>query len=124
MPVQRSYHDRCGLAHALDLVGERWALLVVRELVFGAKRYTDLQADLPGISTNVLSRRLDELEQAGVVRKSKLVPRAAAWAYELTARGQALEPIMRQLGLWGASSGSLPRDEHVSVNALMMSFGS
>jgi DNA-binding HxlR family transcriptional regulator len=96
-------------------------LLVVRELVFGPKRYTDLLADLPGISTNVLSRRLDELERAGVVQRRKLVPRAASWAYELTEWGHALDPIMRQLGRWGASSPVLPRDLHLSVNSLAMS---
>ena len=75
MSTQRSYDDACGLAHALDLVGERWALLVVRELMVGPKRFSDLKTDLPGISTNVLSDRLDELERVGVVRRRRLPPR-------------------------------------------------
>ena len=99
-----SYNEACGIAHALDLVGERWALLVVRELVLGAKRYSDLRADLPGISTNVLSHRLDELEDRGVVRRRRLPPPAASWVYELTEWGQELEPIIRQLGSWAAGA--------------------
>src|SRR5450756_2718555 len=107
MAIMRSYHDACGMAHALDLVGERWALLVVRELVLGPKRYTDLRADLPGISTTVLAHRLDELEQTGVVRRRRLAPPAGSTVYELTDWGQELEPVIRQLGRWGARSPTL-----------------
>jgi DNA-binding HxlR family transcriptional regulator len=121
MATHRSYNDRCGIAHALDLVGERWALLVIRELVLGPKRYTDLQADLPGISTNVLSRRLDELEHARVVRHRRLPPPAASSVYELTEWGQELEPIILQLGRWGARSPSLPRDAHLSATSFILS---
>jgi DNA-binding HxlR family transcriptional regulator len=102
--VPRSYEDGCAAAHALDLVGERWALLVVREMVLGPKRFTDLRTGLPGISPNVLSQRLDELERAGVVRRYRLLPPARAWVYELTSWGRELEPIIIQLGRWGARS--------------------
>jgi len=98
--THRSYEDACGMAHALDLVGERWTLLVIRELVLGAKRYGDLKNDLPGISTNVLSHRLDELASAGVVRRHRLAPPAGSWVHELTDWGRELEPILRQLGRW------------------------
>ncbi|MGH3620386.1 MAG: winged helix-turn-helix transcriptional regulator [Sciscionella sp.] len=121
MATNRSYHDACGIAHALDLVGERWALLVVRELVLGPKRYTDLHADLPGISTNVLSHRLDELEQAGVLRRRRLPPPAGSSVYELTDWGQQLEPIISQLGRWGARSPSRPWDAHLSATSLILS---
>jgi DNA-binding HxlR family transcriptional regulator len=121
MGTHRSYHDMCGMAHALDLVGERWALLVVRELVLGPKRYTDVRADLPGISPNVLSHRLDELELAGVVRRRRLPPPAGSPVYELTEWGQELEPIMRQLGRWGARSPARPQDAHLSVVSLILS---
>jgi DNA-binding HxlR family transcriptional regulator len=109
------------MAHALDLVGERWALLIVRELVLGAKRYSDLKADLPGISTNVLSHRLDELERSGVVTRRRLPPPAASWVYELTEWGNELEPIMCQLGRWGARSPSHPIEAHLSVTSFVLS---
>ena len=102
--MPRSYEDGCAAAHALDLIGERWALLVVRELLLGPKRFTDLRAGLPGISPNVLSQRLDELERVGVVRRRRLLPPAASWVYDLTPWGQELEPIILQLGRWGARS--------------------
>ncbi|PXY19403.1 winged helix-turn-helix transcriptional regulator [Prauserella muralis] len=121
MATDRSYHDMCGMAHALDLVGERWALLVVRELALGPKRYTDLRSDLPGISTNVLSHRLTELERAGVLRRRTLPPPAASAVYELTPWGQELEPIMCALGRWGARSPARPADGSFSLNALVLS---
>jgi len=103
----------CGLARALELVGERWALLVVRDLVLGPKRFTDLRRGLPRIPTNVLSARLRELEEAGVVRR-RLLPRpAAAVVYELTAYGQELEDVVLRLGRWGARSLGEPRPEDV-----------
>ncbi|MFL5868626.1 MAG: winged helix-turn-helix transcriptional regulator, partial [Thermoleophilaceae bacterium] len=86
----RTYGDTCGIARALDLVGERWALLVVRELVLGPKRFSDLRAGLPNVSPDVLSQRLRELEQAGLLRRGKLPPPAGSRIYELTERGQAL----------------------------------
>src|SRR6478609_8848130 len=87
MPTSRTYGDGCGIAHAMDLVGERWGLLVVRELLLGPKRFTDLRAGLPNASPNVLSQRLRELEGAGLVRRRKLPPPAASWVYELTEWG-------------------------------------
>jgi DNA-binding HxlR family transcriptional regulator len=102
--VTRSYEDGCAAAHALDIVGERWALLVVRELLLGPKRFTDLRAGLPGISPNVLTQRLAELERAGVLGRRRLPPPGAAWVYDLTAWGRDLEPIILELGRWGARS--------------------
>jgi DNA-binding HxlR family transcriptional regulator len=100
----RSYGQFCGIAHALDLVGERWALLVVRELILGPKRFTDLSRGLPGIGTNILSARLKELEQAGIVSRRRLPPPAASIVYELTEYGRGLEDILLALGRWGVSS--------------------
>jgi DNA-binding HxlR family transcriptional regulator len=98
----RSYDDACGAALAMDLVGERWALLVVRELLFGPKRFTDLRVGLPGISQNVLSQRLRELEESGVVRRTRLGPPVSALVYELSPRGHQLEPTLLALARWGA----------------------
>jgi len=119
--THRSYEDACGMAHALDLVGERWALLVIRELVLGAKRYGDLKNDLPGISTNVLSHRLNELASAGVVRRHRLAPPAGSWVHELTDWGRELEPILRQLGRWGARSPAHRPDKQLSVTSFALS---
>lgn len=102
--TRRSYSQFCGLARALDLVGERWALLVVRGLILGPKRFTDLQSDLPGIGTNVLSTRLKELERDGIVRRRTLPPPAASSVYELTHYGRELEPALLALGRWGVRS--------------------
>jgi DNA-binding HxlR family transcriptional regulator len=100
----RTYGDRCGIARALDVVGERWALLVVRELVLGPKRFTDLRAGLPHVGPDVLSQRLRELEGAGLVRRTTLPPPAASKVYELTPRGAELEPVVLALGRWGAGA--------------------
>ena len=102
MAAKRTYGDRCGVARALDLVGERWALLVVRDLLLGPKRFTDLRAGLPHVSPDVLSQRLRDLEEAGIVRRGKLPPPASARVYELTGRGRALQPIVIELGRWGS----------------------
>jgi len=107
----KRYDQYCPVAHALGLVGERWALLVVRELLHGPKRYTDLADGLPGIGTNVLASRLRDLEAAGVVAKRTLPPPAASRVYELTDYGQALKPAIRELALWGARSLGPPTDE-------------
>lgn len=115
MPGKRSYDDGCAAAHALDLIGERWALLVVRELLFGPRRFTDLRAALPGISPNVLSQRLKDLEDIGVLNRTQLPPPAASWVYELTPWGQQLEPILQQLGRWGAQSPTHPLGARISV---------
>lgn len=120
--TRRSYDDACGAAHALDLVGERWALLVVRELVLGPKRFTDLMAGLPGVSTNILSERLRGLEGVGIVRRRTLPPPAASKVYELTEWGAELEDIIIRLGRWGARSPSKPKDAPIGVDALVLSF--
>ena len=103
--VSRTYDDACAAAHALDLVGERWALLVVRELLLGPKRFTDLRAGLPHISPNVLAQRLRELEGAGVVRRRKLPPPAASRVYELTPWGGSSN---RSSSGWGAGALAPP----------------
>ena len=119
---RRTYEDGCAAAHALDLVGERWALLVVRELLLGPKRFTDLRAGLPGVSSNVLAERLGGLEEAGVVHRRKLPPPAASRVYELTEWGMELEPVIDRLGRWGARSPSKPKDAPIGVDALILSF--
>jgi DNA-binding HxlR family transcriptional regulator len=111
----RSYEDPCGIARALDVVGERWALLIVRELLFGPKRFTDLKAGLAGASPNVLAQRLRELEASGVVQRRT----AGGALYELTDRGRELHPILLQLGRWGARSAAPPAGT-LSVDALMV----
>ena len=121
-PKGRSYDDACASAHALDLVGERWALLVVRELVLGPKRFTDLRAGLPGVSPNVLAERLRGLEAAGVVRRGKLPPPAASRIYELTDWGLELEPVIVSLGRWGARSPLRPHDAGMGIDSLILSF--
>ena len=122
MATMRTYCDGCAAAHALDLVGERWALLVIRELLLGPKRFTDLRVGLPNVSPNVLAQRLGELEQAGVVRRRKLPPPAASKVYELTDWGMELEPVIVRLGRWGARSPSKPRDAALGVDSLILSF--
>ena len=104
MASKRTYGDRCGIARALDNVGERWALLVVRELLLGPKRFTDLRAGLPRVGPDILAERLRELERSGIVRHRRLDPPAAAQVYELTDRGRALEPVILELGRWGSTA--------------------
>ena len=117
---RRTYDDGCAAAHALDLVGERWALLVVRELLLGPKRFADLRAGLSRVSPNVLSQRLRELEGSGVVRRRKLPPPAASRVYELTEWGMELEPVVVSLGRWGARSRSKPHAP-LGVDSLILS---
>jgi DNA-binding HxlR family transcriptional regulator len=121
MATKRTYDDGCAAAHALDLVGERWALLVVRELLLGPKRFTDLWAGLPHASPNVLSERLRGLEEVGIVRRRRLPPPAASKIYELTAWGEELEPVIIRLGRWGARSPSKPADAPLGVDSLILS---
>jgi len=121
-PVLRSYDDACGAAHALDLIGERWALLVMRELMFGPKRFSDLRADLPGISANVLTQRLERLEEIGAARKRKLPPPAASHVYELTQWGYEIEPVLGLLGRWAARSPLHDPTLPLSAASLMLSF--
>ncbi|MFG1942139.1 winged helix-turn-helix transcriptional regulator [Nonomuraea sp. NPDC048826] len=114
----RSYDDPCGVARALDHVGERWAMLIVRELLLGPKRFTDLRTGLPGASQNVLSQRLRELERSGVLRRRRLPPPAASQVYELTDRGRELEPVVLALARWG-SRMPLTSTGPMSVDALL-----
>ncbi len=114
----RSYGDPCGIARALDVIGERWALLIVRELLLGPKRFTDLRGAL-GASPNVLTQRLGELEEAGVVQRRS----AGGALYELTDWGRELHPILLELGVWGARSTHRPIGE-LSVDSLMIALES
>ncbi|WP_225830692.1 winged helix-turn-helix transcriptional regulator [Streptomyces sp. NK08204] len=101
MSPRRSYDQYCSAARALDLVGDRWTLLIVRELLAGPRRYTDLHADLPGVSTDVLASRLKDMERDGLTTRRRLPPPGAAYVYELTTRGRALLPVLQALGAWG-----------------------
>jgi DNA-binding HxlR family transcriptional regulator len=107
----KRYEQYCPMAHALDLVGDRWALLVVRELMHGPKRYTDLVDHLPGIGTNILAARLRDLERNGVVTRRTLPPPAASKVYELSEYGRELRPAMHELAMWGARSLGPPTDK-------------
>ena len=109
----RSYGQYCGVAHALELVGERWALLIVRDLILGPKRFTDLRLGLPRIPTNVLTTRLKELEESGVVQRRALPRPAASVVYELTDYGSQLEDIVLRLGAWGVQSMGDPKPEDI-----------
>jgi DNA-binding HxlR family transcriptional regulator len=101
---KRRYDDACGLAHALELVGERWAMLVLRELAYGPRRFSELKADLQGISANVLTQRLSELEARGLVRKVRLPPPASVQVYQATDWGLEVVPVIASLGRWAARS--------------------
>jgi DNA-binding HxlR family transcriptional regulator len=116
----RTYGDPCGIARALDLVGERWALLVVRELLLGPKRFTDLRVGLPHVGPDMLAQRLRELEQAGVVRRAKLPPPAGARVYELTDWGRQLEPVVLALGRWGSQAPFPSEHGELGVDALVL----
>lgn len=112
----KSYNQHCPIAHALDLVGERWSLLIARELSHGPLRYTDLLDRLCGCSTNMLAARLKELEAGGIVRRRQLPPPAPATVYELTPAGEGLRPVLRALALWGARTLG-PPDETAELEA-------
>lgn len=118
----RSYEDACASAHALDLIGERWAMLVMRELMLGPRRFSDLRASLPGISANVLTQRLEGLEVAGVVRRRRLPPPASVQVYELTEWGLEAEPVILALGRWGVRSPRHDPSLPISAAGLMLSF--
>jgi len=120
MARTRTRLDGCGIAHASDLIGQRWALLVVRELLLGPKRFTDLRAGIPDISPNVLGQRLRELEEAGLVRRRTLAPPAAAQVYELTDWGRELEPAVLALGRWASRSPSFPRGAEMGPDSLVL----
>jgi DNA-binding HxlR family transcriptional regulator len=119
--TKRRYDDACGTAHGLELIGERWALLVLRELMLGARRFSDLRADLPGISANVLTQRLTELEERGLVRRKKLPPPASAQVYEATKWGLEAEPIVQVLGRWAARSPMHDPTMPISATSIMLS---
>lgn len=116
----RTYGDACAAAHALDLVGERWALLVIRELLLGPKRFSDLRNGLPNAGPNRLAQRLRELEESGIVHRRKLGPPARSWVYELTDWGRQLQPVLVHLGRWGRLSPFRDLDADISVDALML----
>jgi DNA-binding HxlR family transcriptional regulator len=118
---KRWYDDACGLAHALELIGERWAMLVLRELAYGPRRFSELKADLPGISANVLTQRLTELERRGIVRKTKLPPPASVQVYEATSWGLEAAPVIARLGRWAARSPLHDPTLPISHVAIMMS---
>jgi DNA-binding HxlR family transcriptional regulator len=125
MATMRTYGDGCAIAQGLDLVGERWALLVVRELLLGPKRYTDLRRGLPNASPNVLSERLRELERAGIIRRRKLPPPAGSRVYELTDWGRELDEIVISLGRWAARSPSGLSDAPIaSVDSIILALRS
>lgn len=119
--TKRTYDDACGLAHALDLIGERWAMLILRELAFGGRRFSELRADLPGISANVLTQRLADLEARGLVRKVRLPPPASVQVYEATDWALEASPLIGKLGKWAARSPSHDPTLPLSHASIMMS---
>ena len=119
MTGKRGYGEACPVAHSLDVVGDRWALLVVRELRLGPKRFSDLQAGLPGAGPNVLAQRLRDLEEGGVLRRRVLPPPASVRVYELTEWGAELEPVFGALARWGMRS-PVPRAGRVSADSMML----
>lgn len=121
MTGRRKYNEGCAVAHGLDLVGERWALLVVRELVLGPKRFTDLQDGLPGASPVVLTQRLKELTAAGITQRRRLPPPAASWVYELTEWGAELGPVLVGLARWSSRSPAMAYDAPLSTDSVLLS---
>ena len=120
--AKRSYDDACGTAHALELIGERWALLVLRELMLGPRRFSELRADLPGISANVLTQRLAELEHRGLLVRRRLPPPASVQVYEATEWGLEAEPIVQALGRWAARSPRHDPTLPLSAVSILLSF--
>ena len=118
----RRYHDACGAAHGLDLIGERWALLVIRELMMGPRRFSDLRKDLCGLSANVLTQRLEGLEASGIVQRRKLPPPASVQVYELTDWGYEIKPVFMVLGRWAARSPQHDPTLPISAVSVMQSF--
>jgi DNA-binding HxlR family transcriptional regulator len=119
---KRRYQDACGMAHGLELLGERWALFVVRELMLGPRRFSDLRADLPGLSANVLTQRLSELEARGILVRRKLAPPASVQVYELTQWGYEAEPIIQTLGRWATRSPGHDPTMPISGVSILLSF--
>ena len=120
--TKRRYDDGCGTAHGLELIGERWALLVLRELLLGPRRFSQLRADLPGLSANVLTQRLAELEERGLVRRRLLPPPANAQVYEATEWGLEAEPVIQALGRWAARSPLHDPSLPLSGVSILLSF--
>ena len=119
---KRRYDDACGTAHALELIGDRWTLLVLRELMLGARRFSQLRTDLPGLSANVLTQRLAELEERRLVRRRTLPPPASAQVYEATAWGLEAEPVIQALGRWAARSPQHDPTLPLSGVSILLSF--
>lgn len=119
MTSKRGYGEVCPIAHSLDMIGDRWALLVIRELRLGPKRFTDLQAGLPNAGPTVLAQRLRELEEAGVIQRRMLAPPASSRVYELTEWGAELEPVFGALARWGMRSPR-PRSGDLSADSVML----
>lgn len=121
--AKRRYGDACGTAHALELIGDRWTLLVLRELMLGGRRFSELRGDLPRLSANVLAQRLAELEARGLVKRRRLPPPASIQVYEATPWGLEAEPIVQALGRWSARSPGHDPTLPLSGVSLMLSFG-
>ena len=119
---KRRYGDACGTAHGLELIGDRWALLVLREMMLGARRFSQLRADLPGLSANVLTQRLAELEERGLVRRRTVPPPASAQVYEATPWGLEVEPVIQALGRWAARSPQHDPTLPLSGVSILLSF--
>jgi DNA-binding HxlR family transcriptional regulator len=113
--------DGCPMAHGLDLIGERWALLVVRELLLGPKRFTDLRRGLPAASPDMISQRLRELGESGIVRRRRLAAPAASWVYELTEWGSELEPVALALAKWSSRSPGMHPDAPIGADSVVLS---
>src|SRR5262245_43249264 len=125
IPLVKSYSQRCPLARALDVVGERWSMLIVRELTLGARRYRDLLDGLPGVPTNLLATRLKDLQSAGVITKRTLPTPASVSVYELTEAGHALRPALSELREWGSRFGPMPSEtDEVRPSWVLMSASS
>lgn len=120
MTSKREYGEACPVAHSLDIVGDRWALLVVRELRLGPKRFSDLQASLPRAGPNVLAARLRELTKKGVIVRRRLPPPAGTWVYQLTEWGTQLEPVFQALAEWGMRSPVVNREGRLSADSVML----
>ena len=119
---KRRYDDACGTAHALELIGDRWTLLVLREMMLGARRFSELRADLPGLSANVLTQRLAELEERGLVVRKRLPPPASVQVYEATEWGLEAETIVQALGRWAARSPRHDPTLPISGVSILLSF--
>ena len=118
---KRAYQDGCATAHALDLIGDRWAMLIMRELILGPKRFTDLRGSLPGISANVLTQRLEELEAASILVRRRLPPPAASQIYELTEWGRESEILFQVLGRWACRSPTMQPGMPMSNASVILS---